>query len=133
MGKHLSISVRYLNGNNKTVQKFYNGACELAKIWEKEGNMTNRSVISGVMKHFGTMLGVGNQVDFSYAPTRHNKKGVNSWHAMVNVAANSIAKHHFPKAWKDINRTMKERCMFIPPIIGGQEGLCCEMVQSQLT
>lgn len=131
MGKHLSISVRYLNGNNKTVQKFYNSARKLGKLWEKEGNMTNRSVISGVMKHFGTMLGAGNQVDFSYAPTRHNKKGVNSWHAMVNVAANSIAKQHFPKAWEDIHRTMKDHHMLIPAVIGGQEGLCCEMVQSQ--
>jgi hypothetical protein len=50
----------------------------LGQTCKMEGNKTNRSVISGSMKHFGTLRGAGNQVDFSFAPTRHNKNGVYS-------------------------------------------------------
>jgi hypothetical protein len=50
---------------------------------------------------------------------------------MVNVAAKSMAKHHIPKAFSNIQSTMKEHRMFIPATIGGKDGLCCKMVQSQ--
>lgn len=131
LGKQLSISVRYLNVKNGTVNEFIVGARGVSQTWTTEGNKTNRSVINGGMKHFGTMRGAGNQVEFYYAPTRHNTNGVNSWHAMTNVAAKSIAKRHFPKVLSDIQSTMKTLHKFVPDKIGGKKGLCCEMVQSQ--
>jgi hypothetical protein len=131
MGKNFSISVRHLNDNNTTVQEFVNGAHGLGKTWKEEGNKTNRNVISGAMKHFGTMLGAGDQADFSYAPTMHNKKEVNLWYTKVNVPARTIAKHHFRRAFDDIQSSMKYHGMEITSKIRGKEGLCCEMVQSQ--
>jgi hypothetical protein len=130
-GKHLSISIRYLNCKNKTVEEFVNGARGLAQTWEKEKNMTNRNVISGTMKHFGTMMGAGGKVRFSYKATKHNKKNVNLWHRAVNVAARTIAKHHFKEAFKDITEVMNFHSISIPSELGGNEGLSCEMVQSQ--
>ena len=130
-GKHLSVSVRYLNCNNKTVGEFVNGARGLAQTWEKEKNKTNRNVISGTMKHFGTMMGAGGKVHFSYAATKHNKKNVNSWHRAVNVAARTIAKHHFKKAFEDITQVMNFHSIYVASELGGDEGLSCEMVQSQ--
>jgi hypothetical protein len=120
LGKQLSISVRYLNVKNGTVNELIVGASGLGQTWATEGNKTNRSVINGGMKHFGTMRGAGNQVDFCYAPTRHDKDGVNSWHRMTNVAAKSIVKHHFPKAFSDIQSTMKTLHMIVPDKIGGK-------------
>ena len=119
----MSISVRYLNVKNGTVNEFIVGARGVSQTWATEGNKTNRSVINGGMKHFGTMRGAGNQVEFCYAPTRHNTNGVNSWHEMTNVAAKSIAKHHFPKVFSDIQSTMKTLHKFVPDKIGGKKGL----------
>jgi hypothetical protein len=118
-GKHLSVSVRYLNCNNKTVGEFVNGARGLAQTWEKEKNKTNRNVISGTMKHFGTMMGAGGKVHFSYAATKHNKKNVNSWHRAVNVAARTIAKHHFKKAFEDITQVMNFHSIYVASELGG--------------
>ena len=61
----MSISVRYLNVKNGTVNEFIVGARGVSQTWTTEGNKTNRSVINGGnMKHFGTMRGAGNQVEF---------------------------------------------------------------------
>jgi predicted HNH restriction endonuclease len=70
-------SVRYLNNNNKIVQDFVMAAQNLGKTWVNEGNQTIRSVISGAMKHFGTMPGAGDHSEFCFAPTMHNKNGAN--------------------------------------------------------
>ena len=64
MGKQVSISVRYLNVKNGTVNEFIVGARRVSQTWATEGNKTNRSVINGGMKHFGTIRGAGNQVEF---------------------------------------------------------------------
>jgi hypothetical protein len=130
-GKHISISVRYLNNNNKIVQDFVTAAHNVGKTWVNEGNQTIRSVISGAMKHFGTVPGAGDCPEFRFAPTMHNKNGVNFFHKNANISAKLIAQRHFPKAFKDIQRVMKFHCAKISSELGGDKGLCCEMVQSQ--
>jgi hypothetical protein len=49
----------------------------------------------------------------------------------VNVAARTIAKHHFKKAFKDITQVMNFHSIYIASELGGDDGLSCEMVQSQ--
>jgi hypothetical protein len=129
--KQLSVSVRYINSKNKIVKDFVDGACGLAETWKNKGHTANRSVINGSMMHFGIVRGAGNQPYFSYRPTKHNTKDCNKFHKKANTAAKLIANQLFPHALNSIQSTMRFNEMFIPKSIGGKNGLCSEMIQSQ--
>jgi hypothetical protein len=129
--KQLCISVRYINSKNEIVKDFVDGARGLAETWRSRGHTANRSVINGSMMHFGILRGAGNQPYFSYGPTKHNRGGCNKFHKKANIAAKLIANQLFPNVLNSIQSTMKFNEMFIPKSIGGKNGLCSEMIQSQ--
>lgn len=129
--KHTIVSVRYLNDTNEIVRDFIDGARGLAETWRKENNKADRHVIRGTMKHFGIIRGAGKKLFFCYYPTMHNTNESNWWHDKVNRAAKLIAQELFPNALKSIQSTMDFFDIFIPEFIGGEHGLCSEMIQSQ--
>lgn len=89
------------------------------------------------MKHFGVKKGAGRIERFAYAPTQGDLngvkqwKGVNTFHRNLNVAAKKIARLHFNSAFTDIRRVMANNEKIVPEFLGGELGLCTEMVQSQ--
>ena len=129
--QELLVRVRHLNINHPIVDQFIVGAQEMGETWENDINNGNRQCIKGTMKHFGIKLGAGNRLHFSYEPTQHGKKNINTYHEKINVAAGVISKHLFPTVFQDIHIGMKKLGKEIPVSIGGRRGLCCELIQSQ--
>lgn len=129
--KVTTIQVRYLKSEQDAVKSLHINARKLAKTWENEGNKCRRKCIRGGMKRFGVTAGSGNREYFSFQPTEHNVNKVNLIHKNLNIAANRIAVASFPEAHDSIRDSMQYLRKSVPSFLGGEEGLCCELTQSQ--
>lgn len=133
------IVVRYLDKDNTTVSAFVQSAGKIAKRWEKEkDNSCQRKTIRGLMTSFGVWKGAGDRDHFAYGPTSSDLKGtgkkwrgVNKEHRDLNVAAREIAMDNFKEAHKSIQSAMRKNDKIVPDFLGGRNGECMEMVQSQ--
>ena len=125
------VSIRYLNNDNLLVRQFHDAAFRLGATWETTKKNCSRSVPNGTMRSFGAKNGSGGCFQYRFSMTQHNTKNVNCHHYHANVIANSIAKLLFPRAYTDIHRVMDSNELHIPEDLGGVNGLCAQMVQSQ--
>jgi hypothetical protein len=124
-----TISVRYFNNN--VTGNFHSEARKLAKTWSHQGNMCQRRCVKGTMKNFGVTLGSGNVQHFAFQPTQHNTKNVNEIHRNLNRIAKTISSRFFPCVEQSIRKCLIENNKTIPYYLGGEEGLCTELTQSQ--
>lgn len=128
----INVRVRYLNGQHNIVKEFHENARSLASTWERETSRTcTRKSVRGRMKTFGTLGGSGALREWGRQSTRHNTGGSNLYHRRLNTAAKTIVQELFPHCYTDISDTMRFLRRSIPEEIGGDHGLCCELIQSQ--
>lgn len=130
-GDRTTISVRYLNKHNTTVKDFFHSSNMMAYTWKHKPNSSSRQPIQGKMKHFGTKKGAGNLKFFEFLPTKWNVGDVNKYHCQANKSANIIAQSLFPEFHKQLKDTMKTLNIEIHNKLGGKQGLCNELLQTQ--
>lgn len=130
-----NIVVRYFNKDHPVIAEFLDLTRQLGKLWSNSGNKCLRSLIQGKMKHFGTMLGAGKRSEYHYSPTSNYNTSVdnltNKVHRRLNELAKSIGEQFFPEAVESMSKLAEFYKKVVPEHLGGSNGLCCEMVQSQ--
>lgn len=130
-----NIVVRYFDKNHPLIAEFLSLSRQLGVLWSKKGNKCPRSLIQGKMKHFGIMLGAGNRSQFHYSPTTNystsTEHEVNKIHRRLNKLAKTIGVKFFPEAVESMMNVANCHNKVVPQHLGGSNGLCCEMVQSQ--
>lgn len=124
-----TIRVRYFDDN--VMGGFHSEARKLAGTWQSQGNQCLRHCVKGTMKHFGVKLGSGDVHHFAFKSTKHNEDNVNEIHCNLNKIANVIASRFFPRVVRSIKNCLYRNNKMIPLYLGGEEGLCTEITQSQ--
>ena len=128
---YTTIQVRYPKNTDENISEFHTAARSLASTWCNEGNKCNRQCVEGGMKHFGVKLGSGNMKHYCYYPTQHDRHDENEICKELNKISKSICADLFPDAYEDIQLKMHLYNKTVPDFLGGKEGLCTEITQSQ--
>lgn len=105
---------------------FGRAACSLGRLWNIK-NSNARDSPGGGMLSLGTWKATRFD-DGIHTPTKDPK--IQKGHCSMNKLARSIASKVFPDAFKSITETMTFHKIKIPDFLGGEDGLCHQMVQS---
>lgn len=113
--------------NADYISKFGRAARELGELWTVD-KANARDPPGGGMLSLGTWKGT----IFDGGMHRETKQDedIREKHCQLNKLARTIAEKFFPDAFKSITETMKFFKIENPDFLGGEAGLCNQMVQS---
>ena len=133
------VKIHYLSGEER--MKFGEKANNFAEKWdEKAFGTSSRRCIQGGMVKCGFGKGAGHHPHFFLGGTWNDMysdkakagfiKGVTKCQEALNVMGKSILQKYFPRAFKSIRKTIKDQTMTVPKEIGGDDGMCMNIIQS---
>ena len=133
------VKIHYLSPEERV--EFGEKANEFADKWdEKAFGTSSRPCIQGGMVKCGFGNGAGHRPLFYLGGTwddlysRRAKsgfvKGITECQKALNVMGKSILQKYFPRAFESIRQTNKDQKMKVPVEIGGDHGMCMNIIQS---
>jgi hypothetical protein len=119
------ISIRYIDDLVffKAAQTFNSKVC-----WSKSSSC--RNCPEGEMFRFGVRRGSGRYTYQRDGRTRADVRNINQEHRIINISAERIVRQHFPGAYKEIKKWLRQTAMRVPEFLGGENGLSLEMIVS---
>lgn len=133
------VKIHYLSGEERV--EFGEKANNFAEKWDKRAfDTSSRTCIQGGMIKCGFGKGAGHHPRFFLGGTWNDMysdkakagftKGVTTCQEALNVIGKSILQKYFPRAFESIRKTNEDQEMKVPREIGGDDGLCMNIIQS---